>query len=94
MNIWKVKIWLSEEGKEFLKWNKTYFSFFSQLLSLRPAKQTSKNVADTTFKANKVLKKLCKEVIVRFPNYSNSKVYKFIAYYDVSCPNLIKNRGA
>ena len=42
LNIWKVKIWLSQERKELSKWNKKHFLDFT--------KQTSKNVADTTFK--------------------------------------------
>ena len=28
LNIWKVKIWLSQERKELLKWNKKHFSLF------------------------------------------------------------------
>ena len=27
-DYWKVKIWSSQEPKEFLKWNKNHFSFF------------------------------------------------------------------
>ena len=26
LNIWKVKIWLSQEQRELLRWNKTHFS--------------------------------------------------------------------
>ena len=49
LNIWKIKVWLSQEQKELSTWNKKHFSLFSQFLSFRLTKQTSKNVADTTF---------------------------------------------
>ena len=49
MNIWKVKVWLYREQKEHSKWWKTFF-LVSQVLSVKCKKQTSKNVADTTFK--------------------------------------------
>ena len=52
LNTWKVYIWLSQEGKELSKWSKKHFSLFHKY-SLRHAKQTSKNVADTTFKKYK-----------------------------------------
>ena len=50
MNIWKVKIWLSQERKELSKWNKKIFFLVSQVLTFRQTKQTIKNVADTAFK--------------------------------------------
>ena len=34
MNIWKVKIWLSQERKELLKWNKKKFSLFQKCFLL------------------------------------------------------------
>ena len=49
LNIWKVKIWLSQKRKELSKWNKKHFSLF-QKCSLLDKKQTGKNVADLTFK--------------------------------------------
>ena len=49
LNIWKVKIWLSQKRIELSKWNKKTFFLVSQVLSFRHKKQTSKNVADTTF---------------------------------------------
>ena len=48
LNIWKFKIWLSQERKELSKWNKKTFFLDSQVLSIRHTKETSKNVADTT----------------------------------------------
>ena len=48
LNIWKSKIWLSQERKELSRWNKEHFSLFHKS-SLRHTKQTSKNVADATF---------------------------------------------
>ena len=50
LNTWKVKIWLSQEWKELSKWSFLFFQV-SQVLSFRHTKQTSKNVADTAFKA-------------------------------------------
>ena len=50
LNIWKFKIWLSQERNELSKWNKKTFFLVSQVLSFRQTIQTSKNVADTTFK--------------------------------------------
>ena len=50
MNTWKVKIWLSQEQKEFSKWNKKTFFLVSQVLCFRHTKQTRKNIMDTTFK--------------------------------------------
>ena len=50
LNIWKFKIWLSQEQKELLKWNKKHFSLFHKCSFLDIKKQTSKNLADTTFK--------------------------------------------
>ena len=52
-DIWKVKIWLSQEWKELLKWNKKHLSLFHKCLSL-DLQQTSENVADTTFKKKEV----------------------------------------
>ena len=49
LNIWKLKIWLSQEWKELSKWNKKYLSLFHEC-SFGHTKQTSKNVVDTTFK--------------------------------------------
>ena len=46
----KVKICLSQEQNELLRWNKKHFFLASQLLSFKVTKLTSKNVADTTFK--------------------------------------------
>ena len=46
MNIWKIKIWLSQEQKEPLRWNKKHF---------RHKKQSSKKVADTTYKTQTIL---------------------------------------
>ena len=48
LNIWKIKIWLSQEQKSF--WSEKIFLLISQMLSFRHTKQTSKNVADTTSK--------------------------------------------
>ena len=48
LNIWKYKIWLSQERKELSKWKEKHF--VSQVLSFRLTKQASENVADTTFK--------------------------------------------
>ena len=48
LNIWKVKISLSEERKELSKWSKKLF-LVSQLLFVRLTKQTSKNLMDATF---------------------------------------------
>ena len=42
MNTWGVKIWLSQEQKELLKWNKKFFFLVSQLLSLRNTKKLVK----------------------------------------------------
>ena len=52
------------------------------------------NAAVEDIKPNKVLKILCKKDIGRFPELSNSKGYKFIAYNDVSYANLIKDGGS
>ena len=46
LNIWKVKIWLTEELKELLKRSKIHFSFLYKC-SLLDLKKTNKNVADT-----------------------------------------------
>ena len=48
LNIWKLKIWLSQERKELSKWNKKH-SYLFHNYSFRHTKLTSKNVADTTF---------------------------------------------
>ena len=50
LNIWKVKIWLSQEQKEFSKLNKKNFLLLKALY-FRHTKETSKNVAETAFKA-------------------------------------------
>ena len=55
MTLWKVKIentkiWFIREQKELLKWNKESFFLVWQVLFFRLKNQTSKNVADTTFK--------------------------------------------
>ena len=52
LNMWKLKIWLSQQQKELSKWNKKHFSLFHQVLSWRHTKEISKNVADTTFKCH------------------------------------------
>ena len=44
----KTKIWFSREQKE---WNKKHFSKFHKCSLLDLKKETSKNVAGTTFKA-------------------------------------------
>ena len=51
LNIWKFKIWLSQEWKELWKWNKKTFFPVSQVLSVIPTNQTSKNIVDKTFNA-------------------------------------------
>ena len=53
LNTWKVKIWLSQEQKELPKSNKKHFSLLHKCSILDAKKQTSKNVADTTFKDRK-----------------------------------------
>ena len=50
LNIWKFKIWLSQEWKELSKWKKKFFLLVSQFLSFKHTRQT-KNVADATFKS-------------------------------------------
>ena len=55
LNIWTFKIWLSLERKKLSKWNKEHFFLVSQVLSLRYTKQTSKNVADKTFKVQNMI---------------------------------------
>ena len=50
LNIWKAKIWLSQEQKELLKLNKKDFLVLKALY-FRQTKQTSKNIANTTFKS-------------------------------------------
>ena len=63
------------------------------LLDCFELKSILKNATVEDFiKANKVLKKLCKEATARFPKLSNSKGHKFIAYHDASHANF-KNRG-
>ena len=47
----KFKIWLSQEWKELWKWNKKTFFPVSQVLSVIPTNQTSKNIVDKTFNA-------------------------------------------
>ena len=51
LNIWKFKIWLSQEWKELWKWNKKTFFPVSQVLSVIPTNQTSKNIVGKTFNA-------------------------------------------
>ena len=58
LNVCKIKIWLSQERKELSKWNKNYFSLFYRC-SLLDIQNTSKKVADTTFKSQLVLIKKC-----------------------------------
>ena len=41
LNVWKVKIWLSQKQKELSKWSKKHVSLFH--------KSSLLNVADTTF---------------------------------------------
>ena len=48
LNIWKLKIWLSQELKELSKWNKKHFSWLHKCSHL-DLKQASKNVVDKTF---------------------------------------------
>ena len=65
LKIWNSKIWFSPERKELLKWNKKHLTGDKkhltggkkvwQVLSFRLKKQTSKNVAGTTFS---ILRKL------------------------------------
>ena len=57
--LWYHGVWISEKSKfnysktkEHLKWNKKHFSLFCKGSCL-DTKQTSKNVADTTFKGIK-----------------------------------------
>ena len=50
LNIWKVKIWLSQKRKELSRWNKKQSFLFHKCSLLGIKKQTSKKVADTTFK--------------------------------------------
>ena len=50
LNIWKVKIWLSQEWEKLSKWNKKICFLVSQVPSFRLTKQTCKNVTDTNFK--------------------------------------------
>ena len=49
LNFWNSKIWFSWERKECLKWKKKTFFLVSQVLSFRLEKDTSKNIAQTTF---------------------------------------------
>ena len=49
LNIWKFKI--ISKTKELLKCNKKTFFVILQVLSFGHTEQTSKNVADTTFKS-------------------------------------------
>ena len=49
LKMQNFKIWFSRERKELLKWNEKHFSQFDKFSRL-DLKQTSKNVADTTFK--------------------------------------------
>ena len=50
LNIWKVKISLSRKQKEVSKLNKKNFLALKELY-FRHTKETSKNIADTNFKA-------------------------------------------
>ena len=47
----KSQIWLSQEQKELSKWNKETSFLVPKVLPFRHTKQTSKNVAGTTFKS-------------------------------------------
>ena len=49
LNIWQVKIWLSQEQKELSKLNKKILVL--KTLYFRHTKQTSKNIVGTNFKA-------------------------------------------
>ena len=49
LNIWKDKIWLSQELKELSKWSKNNFSLFHKC-SLWLTKQTNTNIEDKTFR--------------------------------------------
>ena len=65
LNIWKVKIWLSQKRKEFSKWNQKHIFLFHKS-SFLDKKQTSKNVADTTFKDNKGNTRAMCEIFSKF----------------------------
>ena len=80
LNIWKVKIWLSQQRKELLKWNKKLFPLFLKC-SFRNTKQTSKNVANTTFQH--------KEIINLEENETDFQKDKFIV--DIIFVILLKN---
>ena len=54
LNIWKVKIWLSPEQKELSKCNKKHFFLFHKCSLLHIQNKTSKSVADTTFKKERI----------------------------------------
>ena len=57
----EVKIWLSQEQKDLSERNKKHFSLFLKYSLLDIKKQTSKNVADTTFKC----------ILLRTKNFRN-----------------------
>ena len=84
LNIWKVKICLSQERKKLPKWNKHFF-IVPQGHSSRHKKQTNKNVVDTTLKAcvccflffhqMVTLQKLSKALLI-----SPTKLFSFLRY--------------
>ena len=85
-NIWKVKIWLSQERKElFSKWNKKTFFLVSKMLSFGHTKQTSKNVAE------KILKEHCflpfKHQLVAIHNHCKLTLWSglWISNWVISC---------
>ena len=63
VNIWKVKIWLSQEQKELSKWKRKVF-LFSKVLSSKHTKQTSKNVVEiNTQEIIRLKKKRCFRIV-------------------------------
>ena len=84
LNIWEVKICLSQERKKLPKWNKKRVFIVPQGHSSRHTKQTSKNVVDTTLKACVcclffhqmiALQKLWKMLLI-----SPKKLFSFLRY--------------
>ena len=67
LNIWKVEIWLPQEGKELSKWNKKYFPFFHNC-SLLDIKQNGKNKADTTLK---YIDGICAKIVFKWDPETN-----------------------
>ena len=78
LDTWKIQIWLSQEQKEILNWNKkTLFLFHNALFKIH---KTIKNVADTTFKAfiwtplkNISLQRYFEVVIIQFAEHKPEK---------------------